>query len=444
MRVLMLGWEYPPYISGGLGTACEGLTKGLAKLGVEILFVIPKVYGGEDAPHMALYDSYLGKMSGPDLKRAVLLAKDDDDDDLKNNIIKHEVPAALKPYWRPEDFKNYIANLPAIKQDEEIDEASTKKNKKQKRKPAGSKYGKNIFQEVSLYAENVLATMQNEDFDLIHAHDWMTYPAGLALKKATGKPLIVHVHSLEYDRSGKNVDPRIFAIERMGVTESDAVIAVSKYTKSIVSREHHVPLDKIHVVYNGISPKKVIEHYTKDRFNNNKVVLFLGRVTFQKGPEYFIEAASRVIPFVPNALFVMAGTGDLLPKMINRVNQLGIQNNVHFAGFLKGKEVDRMLSIADLYIMPSVSEPFGISALEAVYFDTPSIISYQSGAAEVLQHALKFDYWDVDTLSDYIVNALQYDELRQEMAQHSKQELKKLRWEASARSALAVYKLFAN
>jgi glycogen(starch) synthase len=439
MRVLMLGWEYPPYISGGLGTACEGLTKGLARLGVEILFVVPKVYGGEDTPHMSLFDSYLGRISGPEPHRINLDEEKEDLDDIDDLIVTQRVPAALKPYWTPDDFKSYIAALHKTKPAAPLEEKEKKAKKKKRGKPAGGKYGKDIFQEVALYAENVLATLQEEEFDLIHAHDWMTYPAGLALKKATGRPLVVHVHSLEYDRSGANVDPRIFAIERMGIRSADGVIAVSKYTKWIVHREHGVPLDKIFVVYNGIYPKKVVEYYRKESELQRKVVLFLGRVTFQKGPEYFVELAARVVPHVPEVLFVMAGTGDLLTKLMAKVNRLGLQKHFHFAGFLKGKEVDRMFSIADLYIMPSVSEPFGISALEAVNFDTPAIISKQSGVAEVLSHALKFDYWDVDTLADYVVNGLIHKDLRADLAVNSKRELKKLRWEASARSAIEVY-----
>ncbi len=436
----MLGWEYPPYISGGLGTACEGLTKGLARLGVEILFVVPKVYGGEDTPHMSLYDSYLGKMSGPDFSRMAELIEPVPEDAEDSMIITHRVPAALKPYWTPEDFKSYIASIPKNVLLDELAKNGGKRKKRKKGKPAsGGKYGSNIFQEVALYAENVVATLANEEFDFIHAHDWMTYSAGLALRRVTGKPLIVQVHSLEYDRSGVNVDPRIFQIERMGVQEADAVIAVSKYTKSIINKVHHVPLDKISVVYNGITHKKVVNRYEKDPKMKGKIVLFLGRVTFQKGPEYFVDLAARVLPHIPDALFVMAGTGDMLTKMMNKVNYLGLQKNFHFAGFLKGKEVERMFSIADLYIMPSVSEPFGISPLEAVNFGTPAIISKQSGVAEVLTHALKFDYWDLDTLSDYVVNSLLYDELREDLIANSKYDLRKLTWEASAKSAIAAY-----
>ena len=447
MRILMLGWEYPPYISGGLGTACEGLTKGLARLGVEILFVVPRAFGDEDCPHMTLFDSCFGRANQPEPLRLKNEQAEEEEleEDLDELIVTRRVPAALKPYWTPEDFNSYIASLPransAARQPAKTP-AGQKAKKKQVGKPASGRYGTDIFQEVALYAENVLNTLAGEQFDLIHAHDWMTYPAGLALRRATGKPLITHVHSLEYDRSGERVDPRIFEIERLGVNSADGVIAVSQYTRSIVNRVHGTPLDKIFVVYNGIYPKKVVEHYRKEAEMAGKVVLFLGRVTFQKGPEYFVDLAAKVLPHVPDVLFVMAGTGDLLKPMMAKVTRLGLQRHFHFAGFLKGKEVERMFSISDLYIMPSVSEPFGISALESINFDTPAVISRQSGVSEVLSHALKFDFWDTDRMADLVVNALLHKDLRADLIMHAKRELKKLRWDASAKSALEVYRRY--
>jgi len=401
----------------------------LARLGLEILFVVPRAYGGEECPHMTLFDSYYGRVNRPEPQRVEYEDEEDVDADVDELIVTQRVPAALKPYWTPEDFKSYISTLPRLNTgaEERVVVEQGKVKKKQLGKPASGRYGRDIFQEVALYAENVLATVGGEEFDLIHAHDWMTYPAGLALRKASGKPLVVHVHSLEYDRSGENVDPRIFEIERMGVNSADGVIAVSCYTRAIVNRVHGTPLDKISVVYNGIYPKKVVEYYRKDSEMAGKVVLFLGRVTFQKGPEYFVDLAARVLPHVPDVLFVMAGTGDLLARMMAKVNKLGLQRHFHFAGFLKGKEVERMFSISDLYIMPSVSEPFGISALEAINFDTPAVISQQSGVSEVLSHALKFDFWDVDRLADLVVNGLLHKDLRADLAMHAKRELKKLR-----------------
>ncbi|NLF25422.1 MAG: glycosyltransferase family 4 protein [Deltaproteobacteria bacterium] len=444
MKVLMLGWEYPPHISGGLGTACEGLTKGLARLGVRITFVVPQLMGGEDAPHMVILDSYRGfgkRSSSKKKKRAVEVEETSEEESI---IEKIKVPAALSPYWRPEEYERYIARFSKLwssKAEDGVEEIDLAKILgKRKPKPAAAQYGSNIFEEVEQYATNVVAAVHDSDFDLIHGHDWMTYPAAIALKRITGKPLVLHIHSLEYDRSGSGMNPRIRAIEEAGMQAADLVISVSHYTKSMVNWQYKIPLEKICPVHNGIYPKKVTEHHRASWAVPRKIVLFLGRVTYQKGPDFFVEVAPRVIPHVPNVLFVMAGTGDMLPRLMRRVSELGLSRHFHFAGFLKGKQVDRMLSISDLYVMPSVSEPFGLSALEAINFNTPALISRQSGVSEVVEHALKYDFWDMDRLADLMVNALLHDELRAEMAACARHELGKLRWDASAEKTVQVYK----
>jgi len=444
MKVLMLGWEYPPHISGGLGTACEGLTKGLARLGVQITFVVPQLLGGEDAPHMILVDSYrgIGKCFASKKRKDDLVSVNDAEEN--NGVEKLKIPAALSPYWRPKDYERYTTHFlkpPRKSPLEEVEEVDLSKLLGgRKCRPTSAQYGANIFEEVDQYAVNVVAAVYGRDFDVIHGHDWMTYPAAMALKRATGKPLVLHVHSVEYDRSGSGIDPRIYAIEAAGLKAADLVISVSHYTKSIINWQYGIPLDKIQPVHNGIYPKEVRHYYRAKWAAHRKIVLFLGRVTYQKGPDFFVEVAPRVIQQVPEALFIMAGTGDMLPRLMHRVNELGIGRHFHFAGFLRGKQVERMLAVSDLYVMPSVSEPFGLSALEAINFNTPTIISRQSGVSEVVDHALKFDFWDMDRLADLIINGLIHDDLRADMVACARHELLKLRWDVSAAKTLQVYR----
>jgi glycosyltransferase involved in cell wall biosynthesis len=450
MKVLMLGWEYPPHISGGLGTACEGLTTALSRLGLEISFVVPRLFGGEDAPHMNLIDSTESRIvpsasgSGGIRIRAGSGADGD-----PSGVTTYEVPSLLSPYLTPEKFTDFIAAYRAKAGGFALPELFAAENVpgqggeiiKQAMSSGWRKahYGYNMFHEVARFAGNVANLMATQDFDVIHCHDWMTFPAGVALQKLTGKPLVTHVHSLEYDRSGEHVNQQINEIERFGMNAADMVVGVSYYTASLIHGRHGVPLDRIGVVHNGVYSKEVVQNYRRSQNWPRHVVLFLGRITFQKGPDYFVEAAARVIPHVPDVLFVMAGSGDMLPRMINRVGELGIGQYFHFPGFLKGEDVERMFSVADLYVMPSVSEPFGISALEAISFDTPVIISRQSGVSEVLSHALKVDFWDLDRLADLIINALIHDELRDDMVSMAREEVKRLHWDAAALKTLEIY-----
>ncbi len=443
MKVLMLGWEYPPHISGGLGTACEGLTRALARHQVDIRFVVPHLHGDENVSHMTLLDPV--PMSAVQISENVtnLIKRTD------ASVSTERIDAFLMPYWTEEVFEQKLKTYVTAK--ERIEKSSscntrTEFHTSSERNQvtfASDNYGNNIFSEVKRFTSNVISSVSADtSFDLIHAHDWMTYPAGVALAEMTGKPLVVHVHSLEYDRSGSTTNPEIDRIERMGVARATKVIAVSHYTKSILEREHGTPSEKIAVVHNGVYARKVKESYRKSDWPS-KTVLFLGRVTFQKGPDYFVEAAAKVIPHVPDVVFVMAGSGDMLERMIARVKELGISENFQFPGFVRGAELERLLSLADLYVMPSVSEPFGISALEAISFETPAIISRQSGVSEVLDHALKVDFWDTDRLADLIINGLIHEELRADMIVMAQEEVKRLRWEASAARTKSVYSQLA-
>ncbi len=447
MKILMLGWEYPPHISGGLGTACEGLTRALSRHQLEILFVVPSLFGGERAPHMQLIDS-LGRTpsefsEGGKSRNSALFEK------LKSGkgraLRTLKIPSFLSPYLNPKTFQSAKLALAAgtmsgvtsifdLGAGTPVAEPALASGEEQY-----LRYSGDIFSEVVRYTAEVVSAVAEEQFDIIHAHDWMTYPAGVALSQITGKPLVVHVHSLEYDRSGEAVNQQINDIEHFGLSAAQAVIAVSYYTRSTINQRHQIPLNKIQVVHNGVYPKRLVQKYREWHGKSSRVVLFLGRVTFQKGPDYFVEAAAKVVPHVPDVLFVMAGAGDMLPRMIERVRQLGIESHFEFPGFLKGQEVEEMYSLADVYVMPSVSEPFGISALEAISFDTPVIISKQSGVSEVLGHALKVDFWDIDRLADLIINSLLHQELRDDMVGMAREELKRVRWEAAALRTVDLY-----
>jgi len=430
MKVLTLGWEYPPHISGGLGTACQGLTKGLSRLGTDITFVVPYLWGDEQASHMKLLSADAPPITSQPTNRG--------------RVEYVGIPAMLKPYWNTHDFKSYIDKLsvlPTALQDlmdlPAFAQATTDHT------PPGqpkAQYGCDLFEEIGTYTARVMARISQISFDLIHAHDWMTYPAGLALSRATGKPLIVHVHSIERDRSGDAANWQICEIERIGLDGATTIIAVSHYTKSALAREYQIPIEKIQVVHNGLYPKAACQHYRSTDRDEAGCVLFLGRVTFQKGPDYFIRAAAKAAPYLPDTRFVMAGSGDMLSDMIDLSVQLGVRDRFSFPGFLCGEEVEAALASASLYVMPSVSEPFGIVPLEAISLDTPALISRQSGVSEVIRHTLKFDFWDVDRLTDLMINGIRHGELRRDMVDMARKELQHLSWDRSASRTLDIYR----
>lgn len=423
MNVLMLGWEYPPHIAGGLGTACEGLTQALAQQSVRIQFVLPHVSGDETANHMILVDAFAPSADEETIPGHASTAR------------RHSVRTFLRAYWSEEEYAVALA--------ERVGGGGASTAPGQAiAKGARSQYGHDIFSEVACYAERIMDLCEDTGADVIHAHDWMTFPAAVELKRLTGKPLVVHVHSLECDRSGRDgMNRRIHELECEGIHHADAVIAVSHYTKGILCREYGANPEKIHVVHNGIYRSQELQHYREKHPDfPEHVVLFLGRVTFQKGPDYFVRAAAKVIPHVPDLLFVLAGSGDMLEPLKRLVNDLGIADHFLFPGFLRGKAVEEMFSVADLYVMPSVSEPFGISALEAINFNVPVLVSKQSGVAEVVSHSLKFDFWDANRLADLIINGLIHDELRADMIEMAREDLEKLRWDASAARTVDVYR----
>ena len=300
-------------------------------------------------------------------------------------------------------------------------------------------YGPNLFQEIANYAVVASVLGQELDFDVIHAHDWLTYPAGIAARAVSGKPLVVHVHATDFDRSGGKVNPAVFGIEKEGLMEADRVITVSNLTRNTVIEKYQIDPKKVFTVYNAVEPVELKEELSIKKGFDEKIVTFLGRVTMQKGPEYFIEVAYKVLQRMDNVRFVMAGSGDMLNKMIARAAKLKIMDKFHFTGFLTGDDVYRMYSISDVYVMPSVSEPFGISPLEAIQSNVPVIISHQSGVAEILNHAIKVDFWDIDAMADAIYGILNYPALDNMFTTYGKSEVEGLKWENSAIKVKEVY-----
>lgn len=276
------------------------------------------------------------------------------------------------------------------------------------------------------------------DFDVIHAHDWLTYPAGIRAKEVSGKPLIVHVHATEFDRAGKNVDNRVFEIERQGMTEADKIIAVSQWTKDVIVGKYGIDPQKVTVVHNGIVASESMKIPFIPKIGDH-VVTFLGRITYQKGPQYFVDAARKVLDYFPDTHFIMAGSGDLLSAMIDRVAQMKLSTRIHFTGFLKGEQMRQVWSVTDVYVMPSVSEPFGITPLEAIQAGVPVIVSNQSGVSEVVDHALKVDFWDTDALANAIINVLRHKGLSDSLRVNSRKEIGALTWRRAASKINELY-----
>lgn len=382
----MFGWEFPPYSSGGLGTACYGLSKSLVKYNVDITFVVP--YDADD-----------------DIEFLNLLS---------TNIRIRKIDSIIQPY---------------------ITSSSYIMLKSKRRMP--NMYGSSLFEEVFRYSEKAKRIAQEEIFDVIHCHDWMTFGAGINAKKVSGKPLVVHVHSTEFDRTGGHgVNQHVYLEEKKGMEIADAVVAVSNFTKQKIIDHYGIGPDKIFVVHNAVEPYDS-EVFTAE--HDDKIVLFLGRITLQKGPEYFLYAAKKVLDHDPHVKFIVAGSGDMEQFTIEKAAELGISKNVLFAGFLKGEDVQRAYQMADLYVMPSVSEPFGITALEAIHSGTPVIISKQSGVSEVIKNCMKVDFWDINDMANKILATLRYKALHQTLKEHGSFEIKKFNWDEPAKKCIDVY-----
>jgi glycogen synthase len=500
MRVLMLGWEFPPHISGGLGTACFGLTQGLAHHGVEVLFVVPRSFGDEDTRFVGLVGAdqvpvrrvqrelWRGEAvleSWSKLPSAVrssaqgieaLLAEVGVRDPAARESLRRAfelvaVDSPLRPYLDAEQYEQSLALLaeagiePAARALEAADaraaggagaEAASAPNEMRLERFPGvaelvrdatteqrfafhGAYGPDLFGEVARYALVVGEIARRERIDVIHAHDWMTYPAGLVAKAITGKPLVLHMHACEYDRSGEAVDARIRDLEQAGFDGADRIACVSHYTANTLRRFYRVDKTKLRVVHNAVTHHEATRLLHEEKAIPEPIVLFLGRVTFQKGPDYFIDAAARVIEVEPRVKFVMSGSGDMLPRMVERAARKGLARHMHFTGFLRGRDVERMYAMADIYVMPSVSEPFGISPLEAMALDTPVVVSRQSGVSEVLANALKVDFWDVDGMANKILALLRHPALSQQLVEDGREEIRRLRWDTQGALMKQVY-----
>ena len=297
------------------------------------------------------------------------------------------------------------------------------------------------MQEVARYAEVAAEIAKNEEFDIIHAHDWLTYRAGIAAKRVSGKPLVVHIHATEYDRSGENNrNDIVYNMEREGMMAADAVCAVSNLTRQIVIEKYGIPADKVYTLHNAVVPNP--QKHAFARNVNEKIVTFLGRVTFQKGPIYFVETAKMVLDRDPNVRFVLAGDGDMMKVVIDRVAELGISDRFHFTGFLRGTDIDKMFGMSDVYVMPSISEPFGISPLEAMQSKVPVIISKQSGVSEVLNYAIKVDFWDINAMADAIYGILHYPSLYNILSVKGQEEANNLKWEDVAKRLKIIYEKY--
>ena len=404
MKALMFGWEFPPHILGGLGTASYGLTKGMCQQkDMEIMFVIPKPRGDED-------NSFL-KIIGAE--QTPVVWKDVPWEVAKSRLEKYMNPEEY--YWRRDniyaDF-NYIKtnDLGCIE--------------------FSGRYPDNILEEINNYSIVAGVIARTYACDIIHAHDWLTYPSGLHAKQITGKPLAIHVHATEFDRSRGKPNPNVYRIEKDGMDNCDHIMCVSELTRRTVIEHYHQPYYKVSTVHNAVEPlSKEYAAIENQSGVNEKVVTFLGRITMQKGPEFFVEAANKVLKRTDNVRFVMAGSGDMLNEMISLVADRGIADKFHFTGFLRGKQVYEMLKSSDVYVMPSVSEPFGISPLEAMQCGVPSIISYQSGCSEILNNVIKTDYWDVDAMADAMYSICTYPGMAEFLSQEGKKEVDQIKWE---------------
>lgn len=419
----MFGWEFPPHISGGLGTASYGLTKGMSALeDLEVLFVVPKEWGDEAKTKVRL----IGANNVPVAFKQIRYKGS------KRPVEKIEVSSKIIPYTDPEEYWKKISS-------ETTEHKFVIQTNDRGTVDFTGRYGSTLMEEIHKYAVVASVIAQENDFDIIHAHDWLAYPAGIAAKEVSDKPLVIHVHATDFDRSGGNVNPEVYRIEKEGMDAASKIITVSNLTRDIVINKYNIHPDKVETVYNAVEPVKMSQDVAVEKGFEDKVVTFLGRITMQKGPEYFIEAANKLLKVLPNVRFVMAGSGDMMERMMRRAAALKITDRFHFTGFLKGKDVFTMLHMSDVYIMPSVSEPFGISPLEAMQSNVPVIISKQSGVSEILTHAVKTDFWDIDAMADAIYGILTYPALARMFIKNGKEEVVRLKWDNSARHVRDIY-----
>lgn len=394
MKVLMLGWELPPHNSGGLGVACYQLCKALANRGADIEFILPY---SADYSHI---------------------------DFMKVNPALKQSPKVLFVSGSAYESQKFVQK-------------------------DGTERWVSMTDQQKAYESEVGRLVPYMDFDVVHAHDWLTFRAGIRARQLSGKPLILHVHSIESDRSGKagGGNPLVREIEYMGFMMADRIIAVSDFTKKAIMAEYDVPEDKIDVVHNSID-RDMFEVRTEDsvhkyletmRSQGYRVVVNIGRLTIQKGLPNLLYAAKKVIEKAPRTLFLIVGSGEQYYELIEQAAELGIGKNVIFTGFQRGQHWRDSFAAGDLFVMPSVSEPFGLTPLEAAGYGTPSLISKQSGVAEVFRNCLKVDFWDIDEMANQIVAVVKNDPLRDELQANAYKEYEKLSWYPAAEKLMYWY-----
>ena len=418
MKALMFGWEFPPHILGGLGTASYGLTKGMHQCGnMEITFVIPKPWGDEERS----FADIIGACNTPVAWR-----------DVSRDYVENRIGKLMDPQ-RYYDFRDHIyADFNYMRlNDLGCIEFS-------------GRYPDNLLEEINNYSIVAGVIARTIPCDIIHSHDWLTYPAGIHAKNVTGKPLVIHVHATDFDRSRGNVNPTVFGIEKDGMNNADHIITVSDLTRQTVIDKYGINPSKVTTVHNAVIPLSEDLLSIPKPENKEKVVTFLGRITMQKGPEYFVEAAAKVLRKNHNVRFVMAGSGDMMDAMVKLAAKRGIADRFHFTGFLRGRQVYEMLKASDVYIMPSVSEPFGISPLEAMQMGVPSIISKQSGCAEILKNVIKIDYWDIDAMADAIHSIISYPAMYDFLKDEGLEEMKEITWEKAGKKVINIYNQVIN
>lgn len=414
MKALMFGWEFPPHILGGLGTASYGLIKGMSRhKDIDITLVLPKPWGDEDQSFLKIIAA----------NKVPIVWQEPDSKFLKDSL---EGRISSDEYYH---FRNCICEDNRYIGTNGIGSVEF-----------SGRYPDNLLEEIRNYEAVAGVVCRSNNFDIIHSHDWLTYNAGVKAKQITGKPLVIHVHATDFDRSRGNVNPTVYNIEKYGMDMADHIITVSNMTRDTVINKYHIDPRKVTTVHNAVTPlSRDILDIKPNNNTGDKIVTFLGRITMQKGPEFFVQAARQVLQRTPNVRFVMAGGGDKMAEMVDLASAYGIVDRFHFTGFLKGKEVYEMLKSSDLYIMPSVSEPFGISPLEAMQCGVPTIVSKQSGCAEILSKVIKVDFWDIDAMADAIHSIVTNDAFAEYLKVEGKKEVDEIKWEYAGDKVITVY-----
>lgn len=392
MKVLMLGWELPPHNSGGLGIACYQLCKALSKKDLDIEFVVP--YRAD------------------------------------HGIDFMEITAA-----HPQGVAEVIRSGIAYDSYKYILEDGTEEHL-------------DIYAQAQLYEQAVAKLVEETEFDIVHAHDWLTFRAALRAKEAKGCPIILHVHSVESDRAGGRGNPLVHEIEDIAMHAADKIIAVSEHTRQVIHREYHIPLSKIEVVHNSIEPDDLVPLDSNNSYRyleelksqGYRVVVNIGRLTVQKGLPNLLHAAKEVVKQNPKTMFLIVGSGEQYYELLSLSAELGIGKNVLFTDFQRGKKWRDAYAIADLFVMPSVSEPFGLTPLEAIGYGAPALVTHQSGVSEILTNCLKVDFWDIKEMANQITAVVQNDALRDTLHENSYREYQRMSWANASHKIENLYK----